>query len=52
MSTAKKRGLGRGLDALLGPKGGAPVAVAPAQVEQPQPGDVVRTLPLGQLQPG
>ena len=52
MSTAKKRGLGRGLDALLGPKGGAPVAVAPAQVEQPQPGDVLRTLPVGQLQPG
>jgi len=49
MSTAKKRGLGRGLDALLGPKG---AAATPAQVEQPQPGDVMRTLPVAQLQPG
>jgi ParB family chromosome partitioning protein len=51
MSTVKKRGLGRGLDALLGPKAAA-AAAAPAQVEQPQPGDVLRTLPVGQLQPG
>ena len=51
MSTAKKRGLGRGLEALLGPKGAA-AATAPAQVEQPQPGDVMRTLPVQQLQPG
>ena len=51
MSTAKKRGLGRGLEALLGPKGAA-AATAPAQVEQPQPGDVLRTLPVTQLQPG
>ena len=51
MSTAKKRGLGRGLEALLGPKGAA-TATAPAQVEQPQPGDVLRTLPVAQLQPG
>lgn len=51
MSAAKKRGLGRGLEALLGPKAAA-VATAPASVEQPQPGDVLRTLPVGQLQPG
>jgi len=51
MSTAKKRGLGRGLEALLGPKGAA-AATTPAQVEQPQPGDVMRTLPVAQLQPG
>ena len=48
---AKKRGLGRGLEALLGPKGAA-TATAPAQVEQPQPGDVLRTLPVAQLRPG
>lgn len=51
MSAAKKRGLGRGLEALLGPKAAA-AATAPASVEQPQPGDVLRTLPVGQLQPG
>ena len=50
MGPVKKRGLGRGLEALLGPKGAA--AAAPAQVEQPQPGDVLRTLPVAQLQPG
>ncbi|TWH05658.1 ParB/RepB/Spo0J family partition protein [Pseudoxanthomonas taiwanensis] len=53
MATAKKRGLGRGLEALLGPKGAAgaaaPVVLEP---EAPQPGDVLRTLPVGQLQPG
>ncbi|WP_024869211.1 ParB/RepB/Spo0J family partition protein [Pseudoxanthomonas suwonensis] len=57
MSAAKKRGLGRGLEALLGPKGAAaaaasPAATLPEQIEQPQPGDVLRTLPVGQLQPG
>ncbi|KAF1685681.1 chromosome partitioning protein ParB [Pseudoxanthomonas broegbernensis] len=51
MSAAKKRGLGRGLEALLGPKGMAGAA-APAAVEQPQPGDVMRTLPVERLQPG
>ena len=51
MSAAKKRGLGRGLEALLGPKGAA-AATAPASVEQPQPGDVLRTLPVDRLQPG
>ncbi|MBO9717285.1 MAG: ParB/RepB/Spo0J family partition protein [Pseudoxanthomonas sp.] len=51
MSTAKKRGLGRGLDALLGPKGAA-AAIGSEHVEQPQPGDVLRTLPVTQLQPG
>ena len=50
MATVKKRGLGRGLEALLGPKGAA--TATPAQVEQPQPGDVLRTLPPTQLQPG
>ncbi|WP_434026646.1 ParB/RepB/Spo0J family partition protein [[Pseudomonas] boreopolis] len=48
---AKKRGLGRGLDALLGPKGAA--AAAPVTtVEELQPGDSLRNLPVGQLQPG
>ena len=51
MSTAKKRGLGRGLEALLGPKAAA-AAARPEQIEQPQPGDVMRTLPVVQLQPG
>ncbi|MCD7099550.1 ParB/RepB/Spo0J family partition protein [Stenotrophomonas sp. MMGLT7] len=46
---AKKRGLGRGLDALLGPKG---VAVAADPAGAPQPGEVLRKLPVGQLQPG
>jgi ParB family chromosome partitioning protein len=49
MSTAKKRGLGRGLEALLGPKG---TATDTTQTAQPQPGDVMRTLPVTQLQPG
>ncbi|WP_066092612.1 ParB/RepB/Spo0J family partition protein [Xanthomonas massiliensis] len=46
---AKKRGLGRGLDALLGPKG-ATVAADPAGA--PQPGEVLRRMPVDQLQPG
>ena len=51
MSAAKKRGLGRGLDALLGPKGDVtPVTVA--AVAEPQPGEVLRKLPIDQLQPG
>ena len=45
--SSKKRGLGRGLDALLGTgnKGAAPADEAPA-------GEGLRTLPLSQLQPG
>ncbi len=47
----KKRGLGRGLDALLGPKGNVtPTTVA--AVAEPQPGEVLRKLPIDQLQPG
>ncbi|MGE8286607.1 MAG: ParB/RepB/Spo0J family partition protein [Stenotrophomonas sp.] len=51
MSTAKKRGLGRGLDALLGPKG-AVTPVTVAAVAEPQPGEVLRKLRIDQLQPG
>jgi len=51
MSGAKKRGLGRGLDALLGPKG-AVTPVTVAAVAEPQPGEVLRKLPIDQLQPG
>jgi ParB family chromosome partitioning protein len=49
MSAAKKRGLGRGLEALLGPKAAAD---APAALEQAQPGDVLRTLPVDALVAG
>ena len=50
---AKKRGLGRGLEALLGPKGAA-AAAAPAGADEQalQPGDTLRTLVVTQLQPG
>ena len=43
---SKGKGLGRGLDALLGTgnKG--------ARSDEPQPGDQLATLPVGQLQPG
>jgi ParB family chromosome partitioning protein len=43
---SKGKGLGRGLDALLGTgnKG--------AKASEPQPGDQLATLPVGQLQPG
>ena len=51
MSAPKKRGLGRGLDALLGPKG-AVTPVTVAAVAEPQPGEVLRKLPIDQLQPG
>ena len=51
MVTKKPKGLGRGLEALLGPKAAA-AATRPAEVEQPQPGDVMRTLPVAQMQPG
>ncbi len=51
MSAAKKRGLGRGLDALLGPKG-AVTPVSVAAVAEPQPGDALKRLPVKQLQPG
>ena len=47
----KKRGLGRGLDALLGPKG-AVTQVQAAAVVEPQPGERLRKLPVGHLQPG
>ncbi|HEV7269124.1 ParB/RepB/Spo0J family partition protein [Pseudoxanthomonas sp.] len=46
MSAPKKRGLGRGLEALLGPKG---AETPPAEA---QPGEALRTLPVQQLQPG
>ncbi|MGE8579017.1 MAG: hypothetical protein ACN6QT_28370 [Burkholderia contaminans] len=42
----KKRGLGRGLDALLGPKG-AVTQVQAAAVVEPQPGEILRKLPVG-----
>lgn len=45
MSTAKKRGLGRGLEALLGPKA---AAEAP-QIVEAQPGDTLRQLPVDAL---
>ncbi len=45
-STAKKRGLGRGLEALLGPKAGA------APQAEAQPGETLRQIPVKQLQPG
>ena len=44
----KKRGLGRGLDVLLGGSAGAEAAA-----ERPEPsGETLRTLPIEQLQPG
>jgi len=46
-STAKKRGLGRGLEALLGPR-----AAAEAPLLEAQPSDVPRTLPVDALAPG
>ncbi|MBS0226855.1 MAG: ParB/RepB/Spo0J family partition protein [Proteobacteria bacterium] len=46
---AKKRGLGRGLTALLG---NTDAPVAKVDVEQPQPGDRLDHLPVGQLQTG
>ncbi|KGQ19119.1 Chromosome (plasmid) partitioning protein ParB [Lysobacter dokdonensis DS-58] len=47
MTVAKKRGLGRGLEALLGPKAAAETAPLEAQ-----PGEALKNLPVGQLQPG
>ncbi|MEJ7747277.1 MAG: ParB/RepB/Spo0J family partition protein [Luteimonas sp.] len=47
MTATKKRGLGRGLEALLGPK-----AAAEAPALEAHPGDSLRRLPVGQLQPG
>jgi len=44
---AKKRGLGRGLEALLGPKGAAQVPVLEAT-----PADTLRHLPVDALSPG
>ena len=49
---AKKRGLGRGLDALLGPKGAVSQVQATTAVIEPLPGEVLRKLAVGQLQPG
>ncbi len=49
---AKKRGLGRGLDALQGPKGAVSQVQATTAVIEPLPGEVLRKLPVGQLQPG
>jgi ParB family chromosome partitioning protein len=46
-SAPKKRGLGRGLEALLGPK-----AAAEAPVLAATPGDVLRKLPVDALAPG
>ena len=46
MSAPKKRGLGRGLEALLGPKA---AATPPPEA---QPGEVLRQIPVKQLQPG
>ena len=46
MTVAKKRGLGRGLEALLGPKA---AEVPPMEA---QPGESLRRLPVAQLQPG
>ncbi len=46
-SAPRKRGLGRGLSALLGPD-----AAAPAAPLEAQPGDKLRRLPVKQLQPG
>jgi len=46
MSAPKKRGLGRGLEALLGPKA---AATPPPEA---QPGETLRQIPVKQLQPG
>ncbi|AIC12609.1 ParB/RepB/Spo0J family partition protein [Xylella fastidiosa subsp. morus] len=45
----KKRGLGRGLEALLGSKGGS--SVPPTVAQEQLPGEVLRTLQTTQLQP-
>ena len=47
MSAPKKRGLGRGLEALLGPK-----AAAEAPKLEAAPGDALRHLPVDALRPG
>ena len=46
MSAPKKRGLGRGLEALLGPK------AADTTAPEVQPGERLRQIPVKQLQPG
>jgi len=46
-ASAKKRGLGRGLEALLGPKA---AAATPPPVAQPD--EALLTVPVGRLQPG
>ena len=47
MSAPKKRGLGRGLEALLGPK-----AAAEAPALEATPGDTLKLLPIDALTPG
>ena len=47
MSAPKKRGLGRGLEALLGPK-----AAAEAPALEATPGDTLKVLPIDALTPG
>jgi len=47
MSAPKKRGLGRGLEALLGPK-----AAAEAPTLEATPGDTLKVLPIDALTPG
>src|SRR5690606_26050661 len=46
-AAATKRGLGRGLEALLGPK-----AAEEAPALEPRPGEALRTLPVDALAPG
>jgi len=46
-TTGKKRGLGRGLETLLGPK-----AAAEAPILEAMPGDILRQLPMDAMQPG
>lgn len=54
MSAPKKRGLGRGLEALLGPAKAAEVAAIqqPAETSSAAPVEGLRTLPIDALQPG
>lgn len=47
-SVARKRGLGRGLEALLGPR----VAAEAPALQEAQPGDALRMLPVDALVPG
>jgi ParB family chromosome partitioning protein len=49
MSTDKPRRLGRGLDALLATR--SPAAPAPAAASAPEPGDLLRDLPIQEIRP-